>query len=67
MSLSLRDCLTIMGGRSIYFMEYKAAFEPSNAVCKAVDLKIYVDCGATNNDNGFSGVLWESGKVFSMN
>ena len=56
--LSLRDCITIMGGRSIFVLHYKAAFDVTSGVCKAIDTTIYCDTGCTNNDNGFSGLLW---------
>ena len=47
-----------MGGRSIYYVQYKAAFDVTTGICKAVDATIFADCGCTNNDNGGAGYLF---------
>ena len=57
MHFNLEDCITIMGGRSIYKVNYKASFE-STGKCTAVDLTLYCDTGACPNDNGFAGMLF---------
>ncbi|CAG5108120.1 Oidioi.mRNA.OKI2018_I69.chr1.g3642.t1.cds [Oikopleura dioica] len=55
--LSLEDCITIMGGRSIYEVEYRASFEKKTGKCTAVDCKLYCEAGANYNDSAFNGML----------
>ena len=56
--LPLEDCIQIMGGRSIYRIKYKAAFDLKTGKCMAVDMKLFCDTGAVQNDNIFSGMLF---------
>ena len=53
--LPLEDCIQIMGGRSIYRVKYKAAFDRKTGKCMAVDMKLFCDTGAVQNDNIFNG------------
>jgi len=55
--LSLEDCITIMGGRSIYEVEYRASFEKKSGKCTAIDAKLYCEAGANYNDSAFNGML----------
>ena len=64
--MSLEDCIQIIGGRSIYRVEYRAAFDNETAKCTAVDLKFYADTGCASNDNQFLGILHDTGFNFLL-
>ena len=40
MHMTMADCMSIFGGRSIYRSDYRAAFDSVTGKCVAVDVKV---------------------------